>query len=291
MLIVKQPRLSQPIDELALDLSLGPVLGCWVPRADVGTRNVARLNSDGDKGGAVVSIGPFGKIVSATDTLYAVKNQTLEGTGKYWSSGTGVQRTLVAFAKPNAFSFSAQSSGGSILNSYYGIYRGCGLTFGASAGNGRILWKIDATVTDFNVNSATRLDDPTLWPYGLVALVIDGTSVRAHWMPRGPNSDNFPEETFTGSWSGDVGGETASVGVNTRAGLLSPAEADIVCAAILGYAATYEQLKLMRNTAMGCLFAPQQIYFPTAAAAGGPPTLVSLVASGITTTGATLTVN
>ena len=39
------------------------------------------------------------------------------------------------------------------------------------------------------------------------------------------------------------------------------------------------------------LFDRDDWYFPESAAAGGPPTLVSLVASAITTTGATLTVN
>jgi len=44
-------------------------------------------------------------------------------------------------------------------------------------------------------------------------------------------------------------------------------------------------------SASNLLFAPRSIYIPTSVAASGLPTLTSLGIGGITTTGATLTVN
>jgi hypothetical protein len=212
-------------------------------------------------------------------------SQTLEGTNKYWSSGSGLQRTMLAFARPTSLSAVSSDAYGGYFTTNYGQFRAAGMSFG-NGGIGRLYWSIDATGTDvLYADASTREDNPANWPWGLQVLMISGSSWRGVWLPYGPRAQNKPAvDSGWGSWSGDVGGETVSIGYRVRDTLAIGA--DVLCAAVVGYIPSDRELLVMRDTQLGCLFAPRRIIIPTATAAATAPTLSALSAINVTASSA-----
>lgn len=269
---------AQPSGEIQLlDERRSDCDGVWVPGV-TGLRNLVSGVSDGVSGDRTVEDSRNGLALIGTGSTGGFYDQTLRGTGGFYSS-TDASATMLCWMRIRSF------SGGIALGSLYGTFRNWGLSVGA-AGVGRIYSIIDGTGTDSTVNTLDRDDVVDNWGYGLAVARVLGTQSSIRWF------GEFKRQASDGTWSGSVGGETAflcSNGDRNGGPVLAGGNGlEIYAAAIANRAIPDDELEEIYEQGYGWLVKPKLtlVGFSASAAAFDAVPSAATVQS-ITSTGAT----